>query len=284
MSTLLAYLFYFVAASASPLQRRALAKKYHDSGARSQIRFAFQTALIVGTLGLALPFFQPFAITGSPFELVPLCLCAGFFGAGCFVASYTAQKKVESSVSTIVTNIYTPVTIVLASLLLHESLTPPQICGTILLLVSMVIISKKHKIGRFGFDRYFWMMLSAGVMLGISITAERALQKISGFTAGTLMSWWSQVLFLGIATLIWRAKNTYSLKEIGITGLLRFLQSLSWVVLIFIVGNLSVVSAVTTFKVVIIFLAAALILGERDDLLRKSIGSIIAMVGLFLMK
>jgi hypothetical protein len=39
-------------------------------------------------------------------------------------------------------------------------------------------------------------MLLSGVFLGILLTAERALQKITGFSAGTMLSWWSQSLFL----------------------------------------------------------------------------------------
>ena len=99
-----------------------------------------------------------------------------------------------------------------------------------------------------------------------------------------MLSWWSQCLFLGIAVLVSKSKNKYSNKDITITGILRFFQALSWVVLINVVGNLSIVSAVTTFKIVIIFIAGALILNEREDFKRKLLGSIIALVGLLLMK
>ena len=68
-----------------------------------------------------------------------------------------------------------------------------------------------------------------------------------------------------------------------VTGGLRFLQSLSWVILIFMVGNLSIVSSITTFKVVIVFIAAAIFLKERSDLPRKIIGSLVALAGLLLM-
>ena len=128
------------------------------------------------------------------------------------------------------------------------------------------------------------LMLLSGVMLGISLTAERALQKMTGFTAGTMFSWWAQCVFLGLATLITHNKSEYTKKDITITGILRFFQSLSWVILIFVVGNLSIVSAITTFKVVVVFVAAALFLNEKEDLPRKILGSIVALVGLFLMK
>jgi drug/metabolite transporter (DMT)-like permease len=283
MVKLLSYLFYFVAASASPLQRRWLMSKKNVDN-KGQIHFAFQAMLITVFLSLLIPFFQPFYLQGNVFYLVGLTLVCGIFGGGFHIASYTAQKYVEAGVSSLVSNIYTPTAIVLATIFLNEGLTVKQIFGTILLLVGMVVVSKKHRIGKFKFDKYFLLMLLGGVMLGISLTAERALQKTTGFTAGTMFSWWMQCGFLGLATLITKNKSKYSRKDIAITGGLRFLQSLSWVILIFLVGNLSLVSSITTFKVVIIFIAAAIFLKEREDLPRKISGSLVALLGLWLMK
>jgi uncharacterized membrane protein len=99
-----------------------------------------------------------------------------------------------------------------------------------------------------------------------------------------MISWWAQCAVLGMFAILTRSRSEYSKKDIAITGGLRFLQSLSWVILIFVVGNLSLVSAITTFKVVLIFIAAAIFLKEREDLPRKIMGSVIALAGLLLMK
>jgi len=278
---LLAYLFYFVAASASPLQRRWLATK-HDGG--GQVAFASRVMLIVASLGLLLPLFFDVELRGNSFEIIALCLSCGVFGAGYFISSYTAQRHVDAGVTTLVSNIYTPVTILIATLFLGEGLKPLQIVGTTLLLLAMIIVSKKHRLGRFKFDKYFLLTVASGLMLGVSLSSERALMKVTGFTAGTLFSWWSQALALVIATLIVKSKTSYNRKDTSITGVLKFFQALSWVILLRIVNNLSVVSSVTTFKVVVVFVAAAVLLKEREDLPRKIIGSLIAVVGLLLMK
>ena len=283
METILAYLFYFVAASASPLQRRRLAKTKNKEN-NGQIRFAFQVSAIVALLSLVLPFFQPFQWKGNGWLTICLGVVCGVFWASYFICAYTAQKHVEAWVSSLVSNINTPIAIILATLFLHEGLTMIQIAGTCLLLVGMVVVSKKHKIGRFTFDKYFVLMTLSGVALGACITAERALMKITWFTAGTMISWWSQFLFLGLTARYTRQKRVYSPKDIAITGVLRFFQSLSWVVLIFVVGNLSIVSSITTFKIVIVFIAAAFLLGEREDMPRKILWSLIAVVGLLCMK
>jgi len=197
---------------------------------------------------------------------------------------YWAQKHVEAGVTTLIGNIYTPVTIVLATLLLGEGLGLKQIMGALLLMASIVTVSKEHHLGKLRFDKYFTAMVLSGVTLGIGLTAERALINTTGFTAGTLLSWWAQVFGLGLATIWFGLKTTYTPKDTLTTGALRFLQLFSWVLLVYIAGNISIVSAITTFKVIIVFIFAAIFLHEREDLTRKIIGSVIAVIGLLLMK
>ena len=249
---------------------------------KSQIRFAFQVAGIMSFLGLLLPFFKPFSLHGNVQNLIVLSIVSGVFGALCFIFGFLGSKGMEAGIFTIVSNIYTPITIILASFLLNEKLTFMQIIGTLLLLIGMVIVSKKHRIDKFKFDRYFMYSLLSGATLGVSLVAERGLQKITGFTAGTLLSWWSQFLILGVIALFFSAKNEYSKKNTAITGGLRFLQYLSWAILTVVVGNLSIVSSITTFKIVVVFIAAAIFLRERDDIQRKITGSLIALIGLLL--
>lgn len=279
----LEYLFYFVAASASPLQRRWLAKTKNIEN-NGQINLSFWVTFIAAILSLSFPFFSDFFISGNKFYLVFLAVICGVTGTFVYIFSYIAQKHIEAGISTLVMNIYTPITIILATIFLHEKLTFLQIIGAVLLLFAILLISKKYRIGKFSFDKYFLLMLSSGVMLAFLLVAERALVKTTGFSAGTMISWWSTCIFLGVAVLLTKNKNQYSKKDITITGVLKFFQNLSWVILVFTVGNLSLVSSITTFKVVIMFILGAIFLNEKEDLPRKILGSIIAVVGLLLMK
>jgi drug/metabolite transporter (DMT)-like permease len=281
METIFAYIFYFVAASASPLQRRHLAKtRETDVG---QIDFAFKIMLITAVLSIVLVFFKRPVVHQSLTEIIFLAIGGGIFGSVSLATNYMAQRHVEAGVSTLVSNIYTPITIVLATVFLDEKLRPIQIVGTILLLISVVIVSKKHKISKWKFDKYFILMVVSGIALGIVLTTERALIKGNNITTGTWISWGSQAAFLLIPALIVRQVSQHNLKDTAVTSVLRFLQQLSWVVLVTIVANLSVASSITTFKVVIIFIAGAILLNEREDLKRKIIGSLIAVAGLLLM-
>lgn len=283
MLEFLSYIFYFIFASISPLQRRWLATKKNHTNTW-QILFAFQITLVVSLLGFFLPFFEKFYISWNIFFITGLSFICWISWGLFFTFSYISQKYVDAGITTLVSNIYTPVSIILATIFLNERLTFIQILGTIFLLFWILIVSKKHKIWRFKFDKYFLLMLLSGVFLGILLTAERALQKITGFSAGTMLSWWSQSLFLWIVAFFVKEKSQYTKKDIFITWWLRFLQSFSWVVLVFIVWNLSLVSSITTFKVVLIFIFWALFLCERDDLKRKLFWSLIAFVGLLCMK
>jgi drug/metabolite transporter (DMT)-like permease len=283
MSVILAYVFYFIASSASTLQARYITKK-RDLGSNAQIRFVFQVVLIAFFGSLLFPFFSPFYLAGNPYYLILLTIVCGLFGALSNMTSMIAQKHLDAGVSTIVINIYTPITIILSSLFLHEGLNIMQVYGTILLLVAMVLVSKKHHIGKFKFDKYFLSMVLSGVLLGILLVAERWLQKMTGFSASIMLSWGAQALGLWILTLIYKSKHTYTNKEVITSGVFRFFGSLSYVILVYVVSNLSLVASVTTFKVVVVFAAGALILNEREDFGRKLFGSVLAVVGLLLLK
>lgn len=280
---ILSYIFYFIASSASSLQRRFLFK-HKEYTTAEQITFAFQCVLILFLGSLSFPFFSPFYLSGGFWKLFVLGLICGVFSAGSNIASYLAQKHMDAGVTSILWNIYTPITIILSSILLHEGLKFTQILGTIFLLFAIVLISKKHRIGRFSFDKYFLLTILSGVLISGVLVAERALQNTTGFSAGVMISWGSGAVALGLVSLFLGKKHSYTTKEVLTTGGLQFIGSLSYVLLVWVSGNLSVVSSITTFKVVIISIAAAIFLHEREDLPRKILGSIIALVGLLLMK
>lgn len=281
MVELLFYLFYFVSSTGSTLQRRELAtRRTNDTG---QIDFAFRVMTMTFFLSFVLIFFNHPYLNQSLFTILTLATICGVFGAVAIGSQYVAQRHVEAGITSLAGNIYTPVTIVLGTLLLHEHLKPRQAVGAVILLVAVVLVSNKHRISRWRFDRYLWLMILCGVTLAFVLTAERSLIKNNGIASGTWISWGAQSLSLGIAAIIAKTRSQYNFKDTMYTGSLRFLQQLSWVVLVTVVANISLVSAVTTFKIVLVFITGAIFLKERKDLKRKIIGSLIATFGLLLM-
>lgn len=277
----LAYAFYFLAATVAPIQRRWLARR-NEGG--DKIDLSFKVSFVRALFVLMLPLFSPFVLSGSFREIGILLLLSAIGGIGYHLSYFTAQRHVEAGVTSVLGNSYTPITIVLSSLLLGESLRGLQVLGAVLLIIASVIVSKKHRIGTAKYDRYFWLMVFSGFSLSILLVADRQLMKITGFTASTVLSWWAVSLGLFVLTLFSKGKTTYTSKDLVVTGGLKFFQDTSWAVLIYVVGNLSIVSAVTTFKIVLVFIIGALFLGEKEDLGRKIMGSLIAVLGLLLMK
>jgi len=280
---ILSYIYYFVISSSFSLHIRWLTKK-KDLQSSEQILFTFQIIFILFLGSLTFPFFSHFYIAGNYLYLTFLALVCGVFGIGTNLLGIITQKHLDAGVTALVVNIYTPITIFLSSILLHEGLTAMQIFGTILLLVAVVIVSKKHHLGSFKFDKYFLLLVLSSALLGFLLVAERELQITTGFSAGMIMSWGAQAFCLGLVALFTKSKQAYTNYEVIGTGILKFFSSTSWVALVYIVGNLSLVSSITTFKVIVVFIAAAIFLGEREDIGRKIIGSVIAVLGLLLMK
>jgi drug/metabolite transporter (DMT)-like permease len=277
---LLSYLFYFIAATIAPIQRRWLSTR-NEGG--NKINLSFKVTFVAALLILLLPLFSPFELQGPYTTIILLLIAAAIGGVGYYVSYFTAQRHVEAGVTSVLQNIYTPITIVLSTVFLGEGLQESQILGTILLLVAAVIVSKKHRIGRISFDKYFWLMIFSGISLSVLLVANRELMKITGFTASVVLSYWTVCIGLGVLTFLTKGVTTYTKKDIVITGSLKFLQDLSWAMLTFFVANLSLASSVTTFKIVIMFIVAAAFLGEKGDLQRKIVGSLIAVAGLLLM-
>ena len=100
MTLLLSYVFYFITATVSPLQRRFIAKK-KATDTNGQILFAFQITSVLVILSFLLPFFQPFSLHGNIAQIILLAFVCGIFGAGFLIASYSAQKFVDASVTTV---------------------------------------------------------------------------------------------------------------------------------------------------------------------------------------
>ncbi|OGL35835.1 hypothetical protein A3F65_02395 [Candidatus Saccharibacteria bacterium RIFCSPHIGHO2_12_FULL_47_16b] len=277
----LAYIFYFVSSTASKLQRRHIAiKRDTDEG---QIDFAFRVMAITFVLSPVLLLFKPFEFNQPAVTILALAMVCGIFGASAISAQYIAQRHTEAGVTSLLGSSYAPMTILLATIILNEGLETRQVLGTILLLIAVVLVSQKHRLSKWRFDRYFWLNIFSGVALSFTLTAERSLIKENGITTGTLVSWGATTFFLGAAAALARAKSQHHTQETLTTGGLRFMQQLSWVVLVTVVANLSLVSAVATFSTTVTFVAAAIFIHEREDFRRKIIGSFFATVGLLLM-
>lgn len=282
MTAILAYIFFFVAATASPLQRRHQSKVTKTD----PIILAAWTQAFVWVLGLSLLYRADTSSFEWSWHLAFLSLGLLISSPLFFYLSYKSQKHVDATQSIILSNIYTPVAIALALLFLGDALTKTQIIGAIILFFAMILISIE-RVGNksFAFSKHSFEMLTSGIFLGIVLFLEKATMDLVGNRVGIVFSWTAQII--GLFALVYAIRGIHKLptkREILVSGSLRYAQQLSWVTLLIVVGNLALVSAVTTFKIVFIFLGAFIFLKERDHLARKFLGVAIAIIGLLLMK
>ncbi len=281
MAAIIAFLFYLSAATTSKLQRRHIAlRRQSDEG---QVDFAFRVTTITFILSFGLLFFKSFTVNQSFSTVFLLAAICGISGAFALSAQYTAQRHTEAGVTSLLGNSTIPASILLSSIFLHERLGLHQMAGTLLLLIAAVMVSRQHRVSKWRFDKYFWLNVIAGLSLAFTLTAERSLIRENGLAAGTIISWGAQVLCLGIAAYLAKTRSQYDAADTAVTGGIRFVQQMSWVIFVVIIANLSVGSALATLSTITVFIAAAIFLNEREFLKQKIIGSLIATVGLLLM-
>jgi drug/metabolite transporter (DMT)-like permease len=283
LQILLAYLFYFVAATASPLQRRLQAKKTQSN----VLLLATQTQIVVCCLGLLL-LIKPGQGLGLTVSALPISFGIILFGGLFHSLSYLSQKHVDAAQTSVISNIYTPVTILLAVLFLNDQFTTKQFFGTLILIVAVLLIAVDNITRRtLRISRYSFMMLASGSSLGVILFLEKLMMNMLGAGRGVFISWVLQLIGLAIVSKVFSKNligNKPKFREIALSSILRFAQQVSYVILLVVVGNLAVVSAVTTFKIVFVFAASYILLDERTHIKRKVVGSLLALIGLLLTK
>jgi hypothetical protein len=91
--TILAYMFYFIAATVAPIQRRWLSTK-NEGG--NKFDLSFKVSLVQSTFALTLLFFFPIVLHGSYLNIILLLITSGVCGIGYSVSYFTAQRHVEA--------------------------------------------------------------------------------------------------------------------------------------------------------------------------------------------
>src|SRR6202042_2303499 len=114
----------------------------------------------------------------SPKFLVFSAVAAVLYGLS-NAPALKSQKEVDATQFSIISNIYTPITILTSAFLLKESLTTIQVVGMMLLVFGAITISiKRVRPQTFLFDSHSLMSIWSGVALRFGLVAERAAVRI----------------------------------------------------------------------------------------------------------
>jgi drug/metabolite transporter (DMT)-like permease len=276
---------YFVAASSYSLLQR----KYAQS---SQIPLKLIPALVFGVMVYPAGVITALCVGDiwihwqwqSIALLLLACLTLGLFN----VVPYRINKYIDTTQYLIISNIYTPVVVLIGAFLLHEAFSGTQFLGMGLLITGVVLVAARGlRKGTFSFDRHSAELALLSIFLGIGLGAEKACLSYMSPAAYMIIGWGMQAA----ATFFFARQDLHAIRHIDRTGLKELLQLgtarsghvIGFFMSVALSRNVALMASVTSFRIPLVFIASIFILKERDHLARKFVGVGIATAGLLLL-
>ena len=204
------------------------------------------------------------------------------------ISAFQANKTVDAGIYTIIANLSPLFTLVIAYPFLNEELTLVQYFGMLLLILSGSIavspsIKRNDRVMVWG---VLWALLSA-VLLGVGVAYERFMLNRLDLGTYILFGWGFQVIWMAIlAGKEWKY-IAQLVRRVGhgtlfIWGSANALKSCFFMRALLLSGSASLMSGATNFVSIVIVIAAFFILNEREHLPQKILGTLVGILGLFL--
>lgn len=246
--------------------------------------------LMMGSAYITGLFYGLSQLEGSLFAgVTPLLLLLVLFVGGIMTlfgkVSFIAQKHIDAAPFTVIRMLSVPVSVLLSTLFLGESLHGLQLIGMLSILIGVSIVStggKRLFSGHVG--RYELLSIFSSVLLGVYMIYVRMVISQTSLATYT-------ILFVGIESLpllgvvLSRPKILPTAKDIKFSvgwGVASAIHIVAFWTAVGIIDNLATVSSVSAFRVVTIFAASYVLLDEKKHLNQKIAGSILAVIGLLL--
>jgi drug/metabolite transporter (DMT)-like permease len=272
-------LFFSVA---SLLQKVLMKDDKSDPHAYS-IFFQILGAVLIGSFALWRGFIMP-PIGQYPFNFL---LSAILYGSGTLFL-FKALKYIEASEATIITSVRAIVTIVSAVLILGEVFDYKKGIGTVLILISAYVVTQKSR--GIKFNKGVVYALGMSLCYGLAITNDAFIVKhvrdiFSFLTIGFLLPG----IFLTIVKPTALGRLGQFLKPNVIAKMFIFTSFyLGGAVTFYFAlqngANASQITPIAQSTVIVTVILAAIFLGERDNLVKKSISAILVTIGVLLIK
>lgn len=275
--------YYFASSTYSLLQR-----KYAQS---SEIPLKLIPAIVFGLI--VYPVSLIVAIIWGNFwihwqwQTVILLLIASISIGAFNVAPFRINKYIDATQYLIISNIYTPVVVLIGVFILHEAFSGKQFIGMILLVIGAILVAAKgFKKSTFKFDKHSIELALLAILLGIGLASEKA--SLSYMSPSTYM-----VIGYGMQAIVTfffarsdlraiRHINKRSMTELFQLGSARTGHIIGYFMSVALSHNVALIATLTSFRIPIVFVASILVLRERKNLPRKFIGVLVATVGLIL--
>lgn len=271
---------------------RIIAKKFHH--AALPLNVAIYTVIAAGGLAIALCS-NASAVSLASFQK----FSAVFVVAGiCFAVSntlgYVVLQYVDAAIGALLATFNIITSVVFATIIISEGLTVRQLVGGFVLLISMYLVLSL-RFSEYRHNRLWlglFLSLVASLFYGVAMTSEKYLLNHVSLQTYLTFGWGFQLVgMLAVAAMLGKAARAdFSLFKsksfwrwatpacaLRVTGGFVFVTSLK------LANNLSLISALTGFRVLLAAVFAAYLLGEREYLARKYEAAILAVGGIVIM-
>jgi transporter family protein len=211
---------------------------------------------------------------------------AGVIFALANITAYRSNAHIDAAQFAILTNLIAVFTVIIAAIFLSERMTLTQLLGVAILVSAAGLVSVRKTTKR-TFQISSWSILAilSALFAAMGLTFEKHL--LGQMNVGTYMiiGWGFQTL----AMVVLAAKEWHTLKDFnkrGIAklsslGVLRFLQGVTFVTATS-QANIGLLTSIVSYKSVLIFAGGIIILREKNHIIIRLFGSVLATIGLFL--
>lgn len=277
-------ILYLALGTASYLIRRTLAKTLTQY---NRLINGFFFLVILYPLGLIVAMLNNADLVIGWMNIIILLIGGGMFPLINLLA-FKASKDIDAGLYTILGNITPIVTIIVASLILNESLNNLQLVGAAIIITSAFVatLPSIHHNSKSS-PKGLFLALSSVALLGVAIVFERWMLIRIGFGAYLVFGWGAQTLWM--ALIAWpERRNIKILKSkknflpILSYGLTNAFKGLCFVTALSLSGNASIVGASASFMTVSVVIAAYIILKERNNLWLKIGSATAGTIGLII--
>lgn len=264
----------------SILLQRVLLKNNKSDPIAYSIVFQLLTGILIGIYAVYKGFSIPNII-----PLIPnLILMTILYGAG-NVFIFKAIKLIDTSQFTVIFASRTLWTIIGAVIFLKEGFSSQQVLGTLLIIVSVILVSWKKK--KFIFSKGVVFSILAGLFFGFGFTNDAFILNnfdvpsylVIAFIIPSLSVW---AVYPKSAVKMGPLLESKTLLKIGLLGFFYAISAIT-VYLAFQIGkNTAQISSLGQTATIVIVILSIVFFREREDLWQKLLAVIISFIGVIL--
>lgn len=197
------------------------------------------------------------------------------------LASFQAIKQSDASTFSTLIKLSVIPLVLFSSLLLEEGLTALQFLGATLLMLSGFAVGKVHLTKR----SLIWMLIAILSIALMNLVDRYLVESVGVITALTTVFTIGPLLHLPFTAKSMvrdRAVIKRELPSMLILAVMTFIQVVTFIWATDVAGNLSLLYSLSASKVVLVTIAAAVFLGERNNLKLKVSSAALATIGILI--